>query len=432
MKIALTPLDGRYFEKISELTKYLSEDALNHYRANVEILWLRKFCEVVGIECEFKEFEIDIEAIKQIENELHHDVKAVETWIARELKSQSQTNLISYVHFGRTSEDINSVAYALMLRDALKSVIEPNLSSIHASLVDMAMKYKSIPMLARTHGQPASPTTVGKEFMVFSSRLSRQLERLKSTPIQAKFSGATGTYAADIIAYPEIDWPTVMKDFITGLGLEYSDITTQIEPHDWIVDISNTLSHINSILIDCSRDIWEYISLGYLKLKIVDKEVGSSTMPHKVNPIDFENAEANLGLANALFNHYAYKLPISRLQRDLSDSSVMRTFSESFGHMTVALKSLQYGLNKIVPDKIRIADDLDDHWELLTEAVQTVMRKNGIDNAYEQMKDFSRGKEITKENLQEFINNLDIDDDDKQRLLELTPASYIGFSDSIG
>ena len=439
MKVALTPLDGRYYDRISELTDYLSENALIKYRVFVEIEWLKYFLNIVNksannellteLDRLFEVFTDDsCEEIRIIESQTKHDVKAVEIWIGNKLRDAGHENAVPYIHFGRTSDDINNVAYALMLRDVRRDIATPNLNKLLESLNVMGNKYSEFAMIARTHGQPATPTTFGKEMAVFGSRLSRQIKHIDNVEILAKFSGATGTYAADVIAYPDVNWPEVMSGFITSLGLAYNPITTQIEPHDWIARLNNELSLSATILTDLCRDMWQYISVGYVKQIAVDGEVGSSTMPHKVNPIDFENAEANFGVANALFNHLSSKLPISRLQRDLSDSSALRSLSEAYGHYLLALKSLQKGLSKIEADQTKMLDDLKDQWELLTEAIQTVMRKNGIPDAYNQMKQISRDKTITKEQLHDFIKNLEIDNNDKQRLLDLSPVKYTGLS----
>ncbi|MDO8265962.1 MAG: adenylosuccinate lyase [Candidatus Saccharibacteria bacterium] len=439
MKVPLTPLDGRYYDRITELTNYLSENALIKYRVFVEIEWLKYLLNIVNktasnelhtaLDKLFESFTDDsCEEIRNIEAKTKHDVKAVEIWIGNKLKDAGHVYTVPYIHFGRTSDDINNVAYALMLRDARKDIVTPNLNKLVESLNVMGNKYSGFAMLARTHGQPATPTTFGKEMAVFGSRLTRQIINIENVEILAKFSGATGTYAADVVAYPDVNWPEVMNDFISSLDLVYNPITTQIEPHDWIARLNNELSLSGTILTDLCRDMWQYISVGYVKQIAVAGEVGSSTMPHKVNPIDFENAESNFGIANALFNHLSAKLPISRLQRDLSDSSALRSLSEAYGHYLLALKSLQKGLSKIEADPNKMLDDLKDQWELLTEAIQTVMRKNDISDAYDQMKQLARDKTISKEQLHDFINNLEIDNNDKQRLLELSPENYLGLS----
>ena len=333
---------------------------------------------------------------------------------------------LELIHFGRTSEDINNIAYALMLNDVRQKVLLPELDKIGVDLTKKANDYADIAMLAKTHGQPATPTTLGKELGVFVDRLSESNSWLMHTVATAKLNGATGTHAADVIAYPDINWPLVSKKFVEGLGLYHKSLTTQIEPHDNQVRFLSELVLCNNILTDLSRDIWAYISTGIFTQTTVKGEVGSSTMPHKVNPIDFENAEANFGIANALATHLAGKLPISRLQRDLTDSSAQRAFGEVFGHTLVALKSLQKGLAKIAPNREKIADELNNEWSILTEALQTIMRKNKIPNAYDIIKSASRGQLFTKEVYLEIVSNLDIPKDDKKRLTELTPTKYIG------
>jgi len=344
------------------------------------------------------------------------------------LEAENAAELIPYVHFGRTSEDINNLAYAFMIKGARQAVLLPAINEIIDRLTQLATKEKDSVMMSRTHGQPATPTTLGKEIAVFAARLKEQVVNISNVAIKAKCSGATGTYAADHIAYPDIDWPTAMKQFVESLGLVFNPLTTQIEPHDWNARLNNELALANTICIDLSRDFWQYISLGSIKQKVIAGEVGSSTMPHKVNPIDFENAEANFGLANALLNHLSLKLPISRLQRDLSDSSAQRAYSEAFGHMLLGLKSLSKGLSKVEGNRDSMKAELDEEWALLTEAIQTVMRKNGIADAYNQMKSLSRGKKITKETVQDFIKDLNIHEGDKARLLTLTPSKYVGYA----
>jgi adenylosuccinate lyase len=331
----------------------------------------------------------------------------------------------------RTSEDINNVAYALMLKGARDDILLPKLTEIQVFLTKMASEYADMSMLSRTHGQPASPTTFGKEIAVFAHRLSTQIEHVTGIKILAKFNGATGTFGADFVAYPDIDWPVVMKNFIESLGLEYNPLTTQIEPHDWIARLNNEFALSGTIATDLCRDFWAYISMGYLRQTVDAGQVGSSTMPHKVNPIYFENAESNFGLANALMRHLSEKLPISRLQRDLSDSSALRSLSTAYGHFYVALQSLQRGLSKVYADSEQMTADLENEWAVLTEAVQTVMRKNCVMDAYNKMKDMSRGKPLTAEALREFVQELNIDDKDRQMLLNLTPASYTGLASNL-
>ena len=442
MNVPLTPLDGRYKSKIEPLVAFLSESALIKHRLFVEIAWLKYLCEQIRkpidgeITAKLDDLiinfsETNCTEVREIEKSISHDVKAVEIWISDRLKDWNQESLIPFVHFSRTSEDINNVAYALMLKDARDNVLLPKLAEVCAVLEKMATECANMPMLSHTHGQPASPTTFGKEIAVFAHRLSVQIEYITSTKIQAKFNGATGTFGADVVAYPEIDWPMLMKSFVETLGLDYNPLTTQIESHDWIARLNNEIALSGTIAIDLCRDFWAYISLGYLKQTVAKGQVGSSTMPHKVNPIDFENAESNFGLANALLRHLSEKLPISRLQRDLSDSSALRSLSTAYGHFYLALQSLERGLSKVYADPGQMTADLVNEWAVLTEAVQTIMRKNGIPDAYNQMKDLSRGKPLDKETLHAFIQGLDIDDKDKQVLLDLTPQTYIGLASNL-
>jgi len=442
MKTSLTPLDGRYADKVSDLVPYLSEDALFASRVVVEVEWLRKISTIANVQISAgvsddlsklvdKFGSQEVSEIRAIDAKVNHDVKAVEIWIAEKLKSYGANELIPYVHFARTSDDINNLAYALMIKGARDDVIVTELKNILSYVDALAIENAKSAMISRTHGQPASPTTLGKELKVFGSRIDRQLSNIKNAPVLAKFNGATGTFAADYIAFPDVNWPEIMEEFINDMGLEYNPITTQIEPHDWIARLNNELTVMNTILTDLCRDIWQYISDGYLVQKVNPDEVGSSTMPHKVNPINFENAEANFGVSSALFNHLSAKLPISRLQRDLTDSSSMRALSEAYGHMLLACKSLSAGLSKISSDPDRMKSDLGQEWALLTEAVQTIMRKNGDPEAYSKLKKLSRGNKITENDIKSFINSLDINEEDKIRLSELTPEKYTGIADEL-
>jgi adenylosuccinate lyase len=437
MNTALTPLDGRYASRIQDLLPYLSEDALAKHRVIVEIRWLQHICETINkpiskridslLDTTIKDFSSDdAVAIQSIEADVKHDVKAVEIWLGDLLKANGANELVPLVHFGRTSEDINNLSYALMIKTARDEVMVPAMLSIRDQLAQLSDATAEYPMLSRTHGQPATPTTLGKEINVFGYRLTNQISHIASVVVLGKCNGATGTYAADLVAFSDIDWQRVMKEFVETLGLSFNPLTTQIEPHDWIARLCNELSLANTILIDLSRDFWQYISMGYLKQAVVSGEVGSSTMPHKVNPIDFENAEANFGVSSALLRHLAEKLPISRLQRDLSDSSALRSISEALGHQLLALKSLGKGLSKVSGNQQAMLDDLSNEWVVLTEAVQTVMRKHGITDAYDQMKALSRGKELDHTTIRAIITALNIPQDDKKRLLALTPELYIG------
>ena len=413
---ALSPLDGRYAKDTASLAPYFSESALMKYRTQVEIEWLIAMpgsafnaTEQADLRTIYQQFsQADAEKIKAFERETNHDVKAVEYFL-RERAPQIQAALW---HFGCTSEDINNLAYALMIQSALKTIMIPQLQQLITQIDNKAQEYKEIPMLSRTHGQPASPTTLGKELANFVYRLQRQLKGLQDQQILGKFHGAVGNFNAHVITKPEVNWPQVSQKFVESLGLVFNPLVTQIEPHDFIAEISHTFSRINTILIGFARDIWTYISLDYFKLSVVKTEVGSSTMPHKVNPIDFENAEGNLGLANALWLHFAEKLPISRLQRDLTDSTVMRNIGSAFGYSLLAYRAL--------------VKDLNERYEVLTEAIQMVLRDHGINDAYEQLKAAARGHTFDRQAYHHFVAGLDLPPDVKQRLAQLTPADYIG------
>lgn len=445
---ALSPLDGRYQSKTAALRQFCSEFALIRYRIQVEVEWLITLAGLPEIDnlAEFSDEVIedlrhyaqhfnlnDAERVKELEKTTNHDVKAVE-YALREYCQNSKfaaelEPAICYLHFACTSEDINNCAYALMQRDVLQNIMQPQLESLIKKLRQLAYDNASLAMLARTHGQAASPTTIGKELHVFITRLQNQLQALVAQPISAKFNGAVGNYHAHIAAYPEIDWPAVCGDFIREkLLLTSCPISTQIEPHDNLSAFLQHLCRINNILIDLCHDIWGYISLGYLQQKVISDEVGSSTMPHKVNPIDFENAEGNLGLSNALAEHFIRKLPISRWQRDLSDSTTLRNLGSIIGYGDIAYQSLQKGLNKIHPNTERLQQDLNNRWEVIAEAIQSVMRRYGVQDAYEQLKQLSRGQQINQELLHAFINKLNIPSEAKERLLKLTPEKYIGLA----
>ncbi len=427
---ALSPLDGRYAKNTEALAAYFSESALMRYRTQVEIEWLLAMpgasfnpAETQALRAIYIQFtDEDARAIKAFERETNHDVKAVEYF----LRERAPHVKAALWHFGCTSEDINNLAYALMIQAALKQLMIPQLQQLIHQLDKKAQAYRAIPMLSRTHGQAASPTTLGKEFANFVYRLKRQLTGLQNQTILGKFHGAVGNFNAHIIAKPEINWPEVAQKFVESLGLCFNPMVTQIEPHDYIAEISHTFARINTILIGFARDLWTYISLDYFKLNVVQTEVGSSTMPHKVNPIDFENAEGNLGLANALWIHFAEKLPISRLQRDLSDSTVMRNIGSAFAYSSLAYRALEKGIGKINPHLPALEKDLNERYEVLTEAIQMVLRDHGIDDAYEQLKAASRGKAFDHEAYHQFVTGLTLPVEVKQRLLELTPASYIG------
>jgi adenylosuccinate lyase len=440
--LAISPLDGRYQNKCNDLAPYFSEFALMRYRVLVEIKWLEMLAAHEGIKeldaiskdglnylSELVEqFSIaDAKRIKEIESTTNHDVKAVEYFIKEKLEGNPQLNKqLEFVHFACTSEDINNLAYALMLRDGRDKVIIEQMQEIIEKLAMMAKEFSAQPLLCRTHGQPASPSTVGKEFANVVHRLRRQIEQVKNNEILGKINGAVGNYNAHFSAYADIDWPNTAKSFVESLGLSWNPYTTQIEPHDYIAEVFAAISRFNTILIDFDRDIWAYISLGYFKQKTVAGEVGSSTMPHKVNPIDFENSEGNLGIANAVMMHLAEKLPISRWQRDLTDSTVLRNIGTGLAHSLIAYRATLKGMSKLELNAAVIDKDIDDCWEILAEPIQTVMRRYRIEKPYEKLKELTRGKQINQEAVQEFVKGLSIPDDAKQELLQLTPRKYLG------
>lgn len=445
MLLAISPLDGRYANKVETLQPLTSEYGLIYFRVLVEVRWLITLAQQLDdipslskeqqqfIQNIIDQFDLqDAEAIKKIEATTNHDVKAVEYFIAEKISQrQDLKGLQPFIHFACTSEDINNVAYALMLQHARKTCLLPALQTIEQTLVTQAKQYAEIPMLARTHGQHATPTTLGKELANVAARLQRQIEQLENQVILAKFNGAVGNYNAHLCAYPEINWPSFNARFIEGLGLEFNSYTTQIEPHDAIAEYLHILSRSNTILLDLARDIWGYISIGYFSQLTQAQEVGSSTMPHKVNPIDFENAEGNLGIAISLCQQLANKLPISRWQRDLSDSTTLRNLGSVFGYSLLAYQSLSKGLSKIEANKTQIAADLTHCWEVLAEPIQTIMRRHGINDAYEQLKALTRGKAITKESIGEFIDQLELPQKTKKQLAELTPSNYTGYAVSL-
>jgi adenylosuccinate lyase len=444
---ALSPLDGRYAAKVENLRPIFSEYGLMKRRVIVEVRWLLALGDDAGI-AEVAPFspaartaleklagdfsEDDAARIKAIERTTNHDVKAVEYFIKERIAGNGELAKASeFVHFACTSEDINNLAYALMLRDARADVLLPTLDAVIAKLREMAHALAAQPMLSRTHGQTASPTTLGKEIANVVARLDRQRKQIASVELAGKINGAVGNYNAHAIAYPGVDWPKFSKRFVEALGLAWNPYTTQIDPHDAIAELCDAIRRANTVLIDFARDVWGYISLGYFRQVLKAGEVGSSTMPHKVNPIDFENAEGNFGIANALFGHFSEKLPISRWQRDLTDSTVLRALGTAFGHTEIALEALLRGITKLNPDPARLAADLDASWEVLAEAVQTVMRRYGLPEPYEQLKALTRGERITREALTTFIGGLALPDDAKQRLLALTPASYVGLAQKL-
>ena len=438
----LSPLDGRYAAKTEALRTWLSEAAFMRHRVTVEIHWLLALSaagltEVPRFSAQSEAFLLqliekfsaeDALRIKEIEQVTNHDVKAVEYWLKESVKGQAELERASeFIHFACTSEDINNTAYGMMLKGARTDVLLPALNALQQRLVAMAHTHAAQPMLSRTHGQPASPTTLGKEIANVAARLSRAIERIATVPLLGKMNGAVGNYNAHLSAYPELDWPAFSRAVIEQrLGLTFNPYTIQIEPHDYMAELFDAITRANTILLDLNRDLWGYISVGYFKQKTKAGEVGSSTMPHTVNPIDFENSEGNLGLANALLRHLADKLPVSRWQRDLTDSTVLRNIGVAFGHALLAYDSCLRGLVKLEVNPQRLNADLDACWEVLGEAVQTVMRRYGVPNPYEQLKELTRGKSMTREVLHTFISTLPIPADAKTYLLALTPASYIG------
>lgn len=442
---AISPIDGRYSSKVDELRPIFSEYGLIKQRVTIEILWLialskdTKIPEIPlfsdaitkilhGIISSFS--LADAEAIKVIEKATNHDVKAVEYWLKDILKNEKEIKKVSeFIHFGCTSEDINNLSYALMLKAGIKEIILPKIISLQKKINSYAQEYADLPLLARTHGQAASPTTLGKEFANINARLIRQIDLLKRQKFLGKMNGAVGNFNAHLAAYPSIDWNNFSRSFVESLSLEYNEYTTQIEPHDFIAEIFHNIIRINNILLDVNKDMWSYISLGYFSQRTIKNEVGSSTMPHKVNPIDFENSEGNLGLSNALLDHISQKLPISRWQRDLTDSTVLRNMGLCLAYGHVAYDSCLKGLNKIVVNKNKINEDLEEAWEILAEPIQTVMRKHGIENPYEKLKALTRGnKNITRKSLIEFIKNLDLPTEEKKQLLNISPQNYLGIA----
>lgn len=439
---ALSPSDGRYADKVEALRPIFSEYGLLRYRVMVEIRWLQllsacpEILEIPQLSDESESFltavidsfsEKDAKRIKAIEAITNHDVKAVEYFLKEKIKGQPELEAVSeFLHFACTSEDINNIAYALMLKEARGKVLLPQMEALIAAIRSLAHRYQQAPMLSRTHGQPASPTTLGKEMANFVHRLELQRHHIERVLLYGKINGAVGNYNAHLVAYPHIDWPFITHAFINQLGLHWNKYTTQIEPHDYMVELFQAMTRFNSVLLDFCRDIWSYIAVGYFRQKAVEGEIGSSTMPHKVNPIDFENAEGNVGMANAIFEHLASKLPISRWQRDLSDSTALRNLGVGFAHSLIAYRSVLKGIGKLDADKARMNADLDASWEILAEAVQTVMRRYGIVQPYEKLKAFTQGHHINQSNLQAFIKSLDLPLEAKQQLLALTPQTYIG------
>ena len=441
---AISPVDGRYANKTKELRQYCSEFALIKYRLLVEVRWLQMLSnnpdikEVAvfsnsanqALNDIIKKFSIsDAERVKTIEATTNHDVKAVEYFLKEKIANNSELQQSSeFIHFACTSEDINNLSHGLMLKNSINKILLPKLEQLKTSLDKTAHQLAQVPMLSRTHGQPASPTTMGKEIANFSYRLQRQYNQIKNAQFLGKINGAVGNYNAHLVAYPDLDWVNISKDFVESLGLTFNPYTTQIEPHDYIAEIFQIIIRINNILLDFNRDIWGYISLAYFKQKTKAGEIGSSTMPHKVNPIDFENSEGNLGIANAVMQHLVNKLPISRWQRDLSDSTVLRNLGLGLAHCLIAYQSALIGIGKLECNQTAIEHDLAQSWEVLAEPIQTVMRRYNIENAYEKLKELTRGKGVDHDKLISLIQSLDIPQEAKQELLKLTPLTYLGNS----
>lgn len=439
---AISPVDGRYGSKVKSLRPIFSEFGLIKYRVTVEVRWLQKLAAtnaiaevpafsaqandlLEGIVANFS--EEDALSIKNIEATTNHDVKAVEYFLKEKIAENEELHAVTeFIHFACTSEDINNLSHGLMLNDCREEVLLPEIDKVLAAIKALAVEYKTIPMMCRTHGQPASPSTLGKEMANVYVRLQRQRDQIASVEMLGKINGAVGNYNAHLSAYPEVDWHEYANEFVTSLGLSFNPFTTQIEPHDYIAELFDAVARFNTILVDFDRDIWGYIAMGHFKQKTIAGEIGSSTMPHKVNPIDFENSEGNLGIANALLTHLAQKLPISRWQRDLTDSTVLRNLGVGFAHTMIAYGATLKGISKLEVNEANLAAELDSNWEVLAEPIQTVMRRYGIEKPYEKLKDLTRGKRVDGDSMREFIMNLELPESAKAQLCEMTPASYIG------
>ncbi|MFC1809917.1 adenylosuccinate lyase [Patescibacteria group bacterium] len=443
---ALSPIDGRYTDKVDELRGYFSEAALQRYRIVVEVEWFIYLCnklklpgtkvltplQVKDLQELYNTFDlVAAQRIKDIEKTTNHDVKAVEYYIKETMKGSGLEKYFEFIHFACTSEDINNTAYALMVQTAVDDEMVPLLTGVMTKMHELAGKYKGAAMLSRTHGQPASPTTMGKEFINVVDRLKKQLGSLMIVRIRAKFNGAVGNYNAHSVAYPKIDWPQVNQKFVESLGLEFAPYSTQIECHDYMAEIFDAMKRINTILLDFNRDIWTYISLGFFKQTTKKGEIGSSAMPHKVNPIDFENSEGNLGMANAMFEHFSSKLPIARMQRDLTDSTVQRNIGVAFGYSMIAYRSTIKGLGKLQINLKALKDDLKNAWEVLAEPIQTVMRRYKLENPYEKLKELTRGKAIGKTEITKFLNKSGLPKREIERLKKLTPEKYVGMAEKL-
>jgi adenylosuccinate lyase len=439
---AISPIDGRYGDKTAELRTIFSEFGLLKYRVIVEVRWLQSLAAAQGI-TEVAAFSAsanevlnniatnfslaDAQRIKDIERTTNHDVKAVEYFLKEQVAGHPELHAVNeFIHFACTSEDINNLSHALMLNEARQDVILPYCDKLISELKRLAIELKAVPMMARTHGQPATPTTMGKEMANVMIRLQRQREQIADVKLMGKINGAVGNYNAHLVAYPDFDWHNFAGDFVTSLGIEWNAFTTQIEPHDYIAELFDAIARFNTILLDFDRDVWGYIALGHFKQKTIAGEIGSSTMPHKVNPIDFENSEGNLGLANAMFSHLAAKLPVSRWQRDLTDSTVLRNLGVGVAYSVIAYQASLKGISKLQVNAQSLLDELDNNWELLAEPVQTVMRRYGIEKPYEKLKELTRGKKINQQIMAEFIDSLDLPESVKAQLKTVTPANYIG------
>ncbi|GAC22726.1 adenylosuccinate lyase [Paraglaciecola mesophila KMM 241] len=439
---AVSPIDGRYAEKTSELRSIFSEFGLLKYRVQVEVRWLQKLASTASIE-QVPAFSAEANAlldnivatfdeshagrIKEIERTTNHDVKAVEYFLKEQVADNAELNAVNeFIHFACTSEDINNMSHALMLKEARDSIILPYSDKLISELKRLAKEYQNIPMMARTHGQPASPTTMGKEMANVAYRLERQRNQIANVAVLGKVNGAVGNYNAHLSAYPSLDWAQFAEEFVSSLGVTLNPFTTQIEPHDYIAELFDAIARFNTILIDFNRDVWGYIALGHFKQRTIAGEIGSSTMPHKVNPIDFENSEGNLGLANALFGHLATKLPVSRWQRDLTDSTVLRNLGVGVGYAIIAYQATLKGISKLQVNEQSLLDELENNWELLAEPIQTVMRRYGIEKPYEKLKELTRGKKVNQQIMAEFIDGLELPNEAKTQLKALTPSNYIG------
>ena len=441
---AVSPIDGRYGDKVSALRTIFSEFGLLKFRVQVEVRWLQKLAATAQIN-EVPSFDVDANAyldeivanfcekdamrIKEIERTTNHDVKAVEYFLKEKVANIPALHAVSeFIHFACTSEDINNLSHALMLQTAREDVLLPQWRQIIDKIKAMAHEYRDLPLLSRTHGQPATPSTIGKEFANVAYRLERQYHQLTQVEILGKINGAVGNYNAHIVAYPEVNWHEFSETFVTSLGIKWNPYTTQIEPHDYIAELFDCIARFNTIVLDFDRDIWGYVALNHFKQRTIAGEIGSSTMPHKVNPIDFENSEGNLGLANAVLGHLASKLPVSRWQRDLTDSTVLRNLGVGLGYALIAYQSTMKGLNKLEVNEQHLLDELNQNWEVLAEPIQTVMRRYGIEKPYEKLKELTRGKRVTAEGMKQFIDSLELPESEKTRLKEMTPANYIGYA----